>query len=686
MYDEEYFVDEEEILNSLENQESHSEQIELLLEDPVIKSAFNEGVELKEYTNRIHSNLKQLEAESLSEYMQERPNLTELYVDLTQCDKVLGAMETTLGNFQLQLASATSQIKEMQLMSKDYLTKLDNRKEVDKLLNNFLNEMTIPLNLIRTIESGKINKQWVQYLLYFDQKVDFVESADRNVMSIKEQKDTIITLTVNACMKINQWLISKMRADEKRTLDSFQRRQIALKKYTFLFKFLRKRDMTKAKEVVDAYVLTASTLYYSIFQRYCNMIETFQYDVATKNDLLGESEHSIKEFFSSRISKNRPTIFTLGKRMEILVNLDGSYSFPDVSKSKDIRYSYEQMFRATNSIFLDLVVTESAFCKDFFNHDMSDQVLGRTISLLTANLQKYLVASHDVIGSLIIQIFLHSYKFQLHQRGTRNLDSYFDNLSTNIKFRVKQVMDLHTESVREAVPMFLGSIDWKSPHYVTRRYSEFLSSVLSLKGQYSEALKGLDIEQSLRDLRAEMITLLENLGGANSEDKKNLFLINNYALVNTLCKEHNISSPETECFEKLLEGETEKYQDAQLVRYFSKLISFVKANSQKDKNNKVTVSQPSCDSKTIEGILRSFTENNYWKDSLTKINESIMQNFPNFLTGRMIWNRVLTNMFNYYSLLTDIITQYYKDLRTSDYFIPIIEMRYKIKELTSADQ
>jgi len=286
---------------------------------------------------------------------------------------------------------------------------------------------------------------------------------------------------------------------------------------------------------------------------------------------------------------------------------------------------------------------------------------------------------------LAVQCFVQAYKQQLNNKGSRTLDGFFDGTSSQLKVRFTQVINLHVDSLKQALPNSLGPIDWKSPHYVTRRYAEFLASLLILKGQHSDALKPFDMDALMKTLRVEIINLLERMAATCPKDGKLLFLINNYALINTLIKEHNVISADTEHLEKLLDTESEKYAEGQLIKYFSRLLTFVRAHTVKDKAGKITPTQPTCAPQTIEEILRSFTENNYWKKSIENIHETIMENFPNFLNGRTIFMKLLTSLFFHYSMLSEIITQYYKDLRSSKYYIPISDLRYLIKELTPAD-
>lgn len=67
-----------------------------------------------------------------------------------------------------------------------------------------------------------------------------------------------------------------------------------------------------------------------------------------------------------------------------------------------------------------------------------------------------------------------------------------------------------------AIASDLGDIDYRTAHYVTRRYSELLASILSLKKLSPEALLSFDIDTLLTNLRTEIQSLLIRLSGNNS--------------------------------------------------------------------------------------------------------------------------------------------------------------------------
>jgi len=507
--------------------ELDAEEIEQFLEHPMVKSALcTNGVDLEEYTNSIRNRLLQSESESIQEYLKDRSSFVTLYEDLTDCDKILSGMEVMLGDFQEQLSSATTQIREMQTLSKEYMTKLDNRKKLSDLITKFLNDIYIPDNLVRTINHGKINKVYVQWLELFDQKVETIEELGPSVLCVREQKEFIINNMNTACTKVHAWLQHKMCVHEKRNLQSLKRRQVALKKYSYLFKFLRKRDQVRAKDIVSGYTIMTSSIYFTHFQKYGTLIKSAQFDTVTKSALLAESDTVLRDFFSSKISKNRVNVYSLATRNESLQKLDEPVVFPNLEtteKSAKVKFPYEYLFRCVFYEFMGLVVTESVFCKDFFGHDMSEQVLNKTIAILKNNISDYLSTSYDCLGMIIIQIIMCNYKQQLNSKNVRVIDTYFQEVSDLLKNRFSQVMTSHVESLRGAIPLLVGSIDYRSPHYITRRYAELCTSLLLLKKDHENLLRVFDLDNCLKSLRVEMLSLLERMGSTLSTEKKNSY-------------------------------------------------------------------------------------------------------------------------------------------------------------------
>ena len=97
--------------------------------------------------------------------------------------------------------------------------------------------------------------------------------------------------------------------------------------------------------------------------------------------------------------------------------------------------------------------------------------------------------------------------------------------------KLQQIMNLHIESLRGAVPSRLLQQKDVRPHYITRRYSELSVSLLTLNEGHEDAT----LTSSFVRLRSEYENLMNRLSHEFPDSKlKTIFLINNYDLIVSL--------------------------------------------------------------------------------------------------------------------------------------------------------
>lgn len=267
------------------------------------------------------------------------------------------------------------------------------------------------------------------------------------------------------------------------------------------------------------------------------------------------------------------------------------------------------------------------------------------------------------------------------------ISSYFTSLTPELQKRFSFLLEQHKESVVSANPTDLGEINFCAGHFVTRRYAELLASILVLNKEFPAALKSFGIEKEMKPLRVAISGLLGRLGDLLEDNQeKMLFLINNYDVILSVTTEREITnSQDTQHFESLLSGMIDKYVNAQLQKHFSSLLQFVKKHAVPDDETGAwqISAQPQCDAKVIEDILREFAESDYWKKRVEEINKEIMKSFHNFETGTVIFEKVLSSLFDYYACLSDVIGLYFKELRGNKYFIAKTELTYMMRNFTS---
>eukprot|EP01124_Arcella_intermedia_P009539 TRINITY_DN16226_c0_g1_i4.p1 TRINITY_DN16226_c0_g1~~TRINITY_DN16226_c0_g1_i4.p1 ORF type:complete len:675 (-),score=191.55 TRINITY_DN16226_c0_g1_i4:4-2007(-) len=654
-----------------------SREISKLLQDERVKMALKEGVDLKEHAKNIANQLEHNKSKILRDYQSDFPKFSTLFSSLDECESILDTMEQMLKNFEEQLSTSTNQIIKMQGESKEYTLKLENRKKMEKNLNQFLNDMYFPKNMIEVIRSGRINKQYVQYLIYFDQKLDFMESQDRDVVCVKEQTEAIANLKEIAAASVFRWLARKISFPKKdqKTLASLKAKHLSLKKYGLLFKFLKKRDTTKAKAIIEEYIKLSSGLTLTYTQRSIALVDGLKTSSVSKSHLLGQSQtgSALSGLFGPKSPKTENVhVYSLQSRPDAL-----SFSQPiQIPQGQKQKLTYEYLFRSILDLFYEMAADEYLFTRDFFYYDLSDRVLQKSIDLITDNLQRYISSSHDCIGILIIMCCMLHFKNELNTLGCHNLDNFMSQLTKSLETRFNLLITMHVDSFKALNSAGWGTLDCRTPHYVTRRYSQFLSSLLTLK--MNESLKVVNLNASLQALRNGIISLLERMGNSLTGEERMIFLINNYALIQSLSSEQD-NNEDVEFLQAELNKEADKYCESQLQKYFPLLVDFYNAYIEVDNSGHMNIKVPKSQ-QIVQEVLESFSST--VESQLKVIDENMFKNFPTFILGKTIYTKLTQKLHDKYAAIGEIITKHFRFFRDAAYYVP----SYKVKEFIPTNE
>merc|ERR1712137_169997 len=154
------------------------------------------------------------------------------------------------------------------------------------------------------------------------------------------------------------------------------------------------------------------------------------------------------------------------------------------------------------------------------------------------------------------------------------------------------VFNLHLDSIRNVIadPKVLGYPDASKPgglgpHYVTRRYAEFISAIHSLNPENNQ-----QIRERLAALRVQMQKLLRALinppiaGRKNPQQqrkdnhKQSVFFINNIDQILSVLSNRKLNVEDGEKWKSLLEQYIASFVELELSVYFKKL-RFCKNNN-----------------------------------------------------------------------------------------------------------
>uniref|UniRef100_A0A8C2XBV7 Vacuolar protein sorting-associated protein 52 homolog n=1 Tax=Cyclopterus lumpus TaxID=8103 RepID=A0A8C2XBV7_CYCLU len=306
--------------------------IQANLEDDLVKEALKTGVDLRQYSKQVESELQRIEQASIKDYIKESQNIALLHNQITACDSILERMEGMLSGFQSDLSSISSEIQTLQQQSVSMNVRLKNRQAVRSHLSQLVDELMVPGAMIATIlDSPVTDQEFLEQLHELNNKINFAkELSFRETLACSDIQDIVDRLKLKAVSKIREFILQKIYSFRK-PMTNYQIPQNTLLKFRFFYQFLLANERTVAKEIRDEYVDTMSKIYYSYFKSYSGRLLKVQYEeVADKDDLMGVEDTAKKGFFSKPSLRSRNTIFTVGQRGAILspAELEGPILVP----------------------------------------------------------------------------------------------------------------------------------------------------------------------------------------------------------------------------------------------------------------------------------------------------------------------------------------------------------------------
>ncbi|XP_051526785.1 vacuolar protein sorting-associated protein 52 homolog [Myxocyprinus asiaticus] len=634
--------------------------IQANLEDDLVKEALKTGVDLRQYSKQVETELQRIEQVSIKDYIKESQNIASLHNQITACDSILERMEGMLSSFQSDLSSISSEIQTLQQQSVSMNMRLKNRQAVRSQLSQLVDELVVPSTMISVILDSPVTEQeFLEQLHELNNKINLAkELSFRETLACSDIQDIVDCLKIKAVSKIREFILQKIYSFRK-PMTNYQIPQNTLLKYRFFYKFLLANERTVAKEIRDEYVDTMSKIYFSYFKSYSGRLLKVQYeDVADKDDLMGVEDTAKKGFFSKPSLKSRNTIFTLGQRGAVLspAELEGPILVPHAAQRGDCRYPYETLFRSQHYALLDNGCREFLFLSDFFMVagnsalDLFNTIMGKTLSLFLKNLSTYLSDCYDGIAVfLCIHISLR-FRAITVKRNIPALDKYWETVLEVLWPRFGLILEMNIQSIRNTDPQKLGVLDTR-PHYITRRYAEFSSAIVSINQTFpnekTNTLLGqlqIEVENFVLKMAAEFPSRRDQL----------IFLINNYdMMLGVLMERAADDSKEVEGFQQLLLARTQEFIEEILSSPFGGMIAFVKESEalmekgQLDglKNGEAHITQ----------LVRGFSST--WKQSVEALSQDVMRSFTNFKNGTSIIQGALTQLIQYYHGFHKVLSQ-----------------------------
>ncbi|GLV37846.1 Vacuolar protein sorting 52 [Carabus blaptoides fortunei] len=321
-----------------------------------------------------------------------------------------------------------------------------------------------------------------------------------------------------------------------------------------------------------------SKIYYSYFKSYSGRLMKLQFEEgATKDDLMGIEDNASRGLFHKTSLKHKGTVFTIGSRGDVLAQqLEAPIIVPHAQQKN--RYAFEALFRSEQYALVDNACREYLFVSDFFMVrgqqalHLFNQILGKTITLLTKNLETYVNECYDTIALFLCAHLILRYQLMCHKRCVPALDRYWEDLQSVIWPRFEQIFRLNIQSIRDCDPTKFNKE--MGPHYITRRYAEFSAAIVGISENFPNEL----VNRLLAELQEEVELFILRMAAIFPQRKEQLiYLINNYDMIlNILMERTRDNSKEAESFREQLSARSGEYVEEILSPHFGGIMQCVK--------------------------------------------------------------------------------------------------------------
>uniref|UniRef100_A0A3B3Q9E2 Vacuolar protein sorting-associated protein 52 homolog n=1 Tax=Paramormyrops kingsleyae TaxID=1676925 RepID=A0A3B3Q9E2_9TELE len=597
--------------------------IQANLEDDLVKEALKTGVDLRQYSKQVETELQRIEQASIKDYIKESQNIASLHNQITACDSILERMEEMLSGFQSDLSSISSEIQTLQQQSVSMNVRLKNRQAVRSHLSQLVDELVVPSTMISPVTE----QEFLEQLHELNNKINFAkELSFRETLACSDIQDIVDRLKIKAVTKIREFILQKIYSFRK-PMTNYQIPQNTLLKYRFFYQFLLANERQVAKEIRDEYVGTMSRIYYSYFKSYSGRLMKVQYEeVADKDDLMDLDLAA--RFFSKPSLKSRNTIFTLGQRGAILspTELEGPILIPHTAQRGDCRYPYETLFRSQHYALLDNGCREFLFLSDFFMVagnsalDLFNCIMGKTLSMFLKSMSTYVSDCYDSIAIFLCIHIILRFKAITAKRNIPAMDNrYWEAVLELLWPRFEMILEMNIQSIRDTDPQKLGVLDTR-PHYVSINTRYIYSYCICI------FFKTYPLHEFLSSPDASLCSLNERA----ADDSK-----------------------EVEGFQQLLLARTQEFIEEILSPPFGGMIAFVKESEAL--MEKGQLDRLKNDEARITQLIRGFSST--WKQSVEALSQDVMRSFNNFKNGTSIIQGALTQLIQYYHGFHKVLSQ-----------------------------
>lgn len=604
-------------------------------------------MELREYSEKVMQELAVLQETSIQEYLEAQPDHLRLMSEIDSSNDVLGRLELMLCEFQQDLGNISGEIKTLQDQSLKMTVALNNRRALEKKLDNYLKYVTISPELISAISNHEVDEEYIHCINELRDKLRYFKTqgklqtpdAEITALSMQEVYPELLKLNCKAASRIRMFLLTLLHGLNKPKTNVSVLQESVLMKYKDLLSYLRENRQDSFIEVCMSYTENLSQIYLKSFKAYMLALKSLIVDKASKLDVVIQEEP--RGFFSSP-AELRPRVlgFELEDRHRILESLESLDPIVcHVASKQGQRFALERVFQSVTSLLLSTCSYNYFFVQEFFSIKPEQympafkEVFSKAFQQLTEQLALIVGTTYDLLGLCLILKINEAYNVLMETREIPAMTSYFEKVNMIVWPKVQSLLDLNLKSLDNARSLRATDV---CVHVVTSRFSQLavMLHVVQLQGDM--------FRQRLTQLRRSYEGCLAKLS-AQFKDEKNqcVFCINNLdVLLNSF--QGIPLGEEFSPLEVTLQGYVDRFIELQLIEIFGSLLMML---DQMKQGLEVVESQ-------LELCIRDFNSN--WKRGLNLLEVMESELVQDAASKQAILRRTYTKLVMNFSEFSDL--------------------------------
>ncbi len=625
-------------------------------------SVLRGSLDLDKYRRTLDVELKEMEKRLLSVIVSDADSLVSLYKDANDCETILDDMDKALSGFADSLGGVSDEIRQLQDKSEELSNQLKTRSEVQEKLISFVDGAVVPPDLVHVIceEEDCSSDRFLTAVQQLARKLRTHVAMDPTLPSVAESSPEFQKIKLKAVGRIREFVTSKLSVLKQPKSNLREVQSAFLLKIVDLIKFLRELDSgVFYLEIANFYFAYASKFYQNFFKTYTQTLSRVPVEpTATKSDLVGYTEGGQSEISglmklggssSSQLKTNALTLPDIRERvMKEDIDSEPLTALTEITN----RIYPEALLRSHQKLFMEAAACEYMFLRQFFdledsNTDLQrffDSVFDKSLSYMLEYVGSSLVRDcHDSVGLILcVRIVEHFQDQMANKRKIPCLDSYFENLLSLIRLRLKYTIEQHVDSLKR-IDVKKVPLNASGPLPVTRKFSELASSLLYVRGQLNS--EDPQLSNQIETLVSVYDALMASIGKRlTSQTDQQVWHLNNLDVILSLFRERQLNAETVPAFKKFQEKLNmymSVFVEHKLGEHFGVLIKMT-TDLEKTSGPNVSVSE-------MERQIVWFQQN--WKSEVQKIHKEIVSDnlFSSFAIGIEIAKSAMTQLLLYYT-------------------------------------